>query len=107
MPLARQTLLLTQDTFPEPRNSQTYGSHTEPQQHHHDCYKNWGSPSSSMETDILVQGFKEVEMKYGLYTTFTGDGDSSVHASLVTEVPGWGHTIHKIACVHVHVCSPS
>ena len=40
-----------------------------------------------METDILVQGFKEVETKYGLcYITFTGDGDS-------TRQPG-----HAIKC---------
>ena len=62
---------------------------TEPPQH--DCYRNWDGPSSSMETDILVQGFIEAERKYGLrYTTFTGDGDSSVHVSLITGVPGWG-----------------
>ena len=54
-----------------------------------------------METDILIQGFKEAETKYGLrYTTFTGDGDSSVHASLVTQVPGWGHTIRKVECAN-------
>ena len=63
--------------------------------------KNWDGPSSSMETDILVQGFKEAETKYGLcYTTFTGDGDSSVHANLVTQVPGWGHTIRKVECAN-------
>ena len=72
---------------------------TEPQKH--DCYKNWDGPSSSMETDILVQGFKEAETKYGLrYTTFTGDGDSSVHTNLVTQVPGWGHVIRKVECAN-------
>ena len=71
----------------------------EPQ--HHDCHKNWDGPSSSMETDILVEGFKEAESKYGLrYTTFIGDGDSSVHASLLTEVPVWGHTIRKVECAN-------
>ena len=72
---------------------------TEPQKH--DCYKNWDGPSSSMETDILVQGFKEAETKDGLrYTTFTGDADSSVHANLVTQVPGWGHVIRKVECAN-------
>ncbi len=62
----------------------------------HDCYKNWEGPSSSIKTDTLVQGFREAETKYGLqYTTFTGDGDNSVHASLVMQVPGWGHVIRK------------
>ncbi len=67
----------------------------------HDCYKNLDGSSSSMETDILVQGFREAETKYGLrYNTFTGDGDSSVHASLVTQVPGWGHVIRKVECAN-------
>ena len=61
---------------------------------HENCYKNWDGPSSSMETDILVQ---EAEIKYGLcYMTFTGDSDSSVYSNLVTQVPGWGHTIRKV-----------
>ena len=63
----------------------------------HDCYKNWDGPSASMETDIILQGFKEAENKYGLqYTTFIGDGDSSLHPNLITGVPGWGHIIKKI-----------
>ena len=46
----------------------------------HDCHKNWNGSSSSMETDIILQGFKEAEAKYGLrYTKFVGDGDSSVY----------------------------
>ena len=77
----------------------TLKHNTEPQKH--DCYKTWDGPSSSMETDILVQGFKEAETKYGLrYTTFTGDGDSSVHANLVTQVPGWRHVIRKVECAN-------
>ena len=52
----------------------------------HDCYKNWDGPSSSMETDITLEGFKISESKYGLrYTKF--DGDTSVHPTLITEVP--------------------
>ena len=33
-------------------------------------------------------------------TAFTGDGDSSVHAYVVTQVPGWGHTIRKVECAN-------
>lgn len=41
------------------------------------CFKNWDGPSSPMETDILAEGFKHAEKKYGLrYTTLVGDGDS-------------------------------
>ena len=67
----------------------------------HDCYKNWDGPSASMETDIILEGFKEAESKYGLrYTTFIGDGDSSIHPNLITGVPGWGHIIKKSECAN-------
>lgn len=67
----------------------------------HDCYKNWDGPSSSIETEILVQGFSEAEKQYGLrYTLFTGDGDSSVHTNLITRVPCWEHVIRKAECTN-------
>ena len=67
----------------------------------HDCFKNWDGASSSMETDIVLQGFREAEKKYGLrYTTFIGDGDSSIHPNLITGVPGWGHIIRKVECAN-------
>ncbi len=67
----------------------------------HDCHKNWDGPSSSMETDIIVEGFKEAESKYGLrYTAFIGDGDSSIHPNLITGVPVWGHAIEKSECAN-------
>ena len=67
----------------------------------HDCYKNWDGPSESMETDIILQGFKEAETKYGLrYTTFIGDGDSSLHPNLISGVLGWGHVITKSECAN-------
>ena len=67
----------------------------------HECHKNWVGPSSSMETDILVAAFQEAENKYGLrYTTYVGDGDSSVYPSLIASVPGWGHAIRKLECAN-------
>ncbi len=52
----------------------------------HDRYKTWDDPSSSMETDIVVQGFREAEAKYGLrYTTFTGEGQQSELSKYNTE----------------------
>ena len=60
----------------------------------HDCYKNWDGPSASMETDIILQGFKEAESRYGLrYTTFIGDGESSLHPNLITGVPCANHAM--------------
>ena len=73
----------------------------ENQPQEHDCYKNWDGPSSSMETDLILEGFKITESKYGLrYTKFVGDGDSTVHPTLIAEVPGWGHAIHKVECAN-------
>ena len=65
----------------------------------HECHKNWEGASSSMETSIIVEAFKESESKYGLrYTEFVGDGDSSVYPNLITEVPEYGHDIVKVEC---------
>ena len=79
--------------------TQAERANKEPQAH--ECYKNWDGPSSSMETDILVEGFKRAETQHGLrYTTFIGDGDSSVYPTLLSQVPVWGHAIRKIECAN-------
>ena len=67
----------------------------------HTCFKNWNGASSSMETDIIVEGFKMAEEKHGVrYIRFVGDGDSSVYPSLVSSVPVWGYAIQKIECAN-------
>lgn len=67
----------------------------------HHCHKNREGPSSSMETNIVVEGFKQAETKYGLwYTTFVGDGDRSVYPSLICAVPSSGHAIRKLECAN-------
>ena len=54
-----------------------------------------------MESDIIREGFCMAEKQYGLrYTKFIGDGDSSVHATLISGVPGWGHVITKQECAN-------
>ena len=70
----------------------------------HVCYKNWNASSSEMETDIIVQGFLEAERVHGVrYIQFVGDGDSSVHPTLIQHVPVWGHAIRKLECAN-HAC---
>ena len=70
----------------------------------HACYKNWDASSSEMETDIIVEGFKQAERVHGVrYMRFIGDGDSSVHPTLLQTVPVWGHAIKKIECAN-HAC---
>jgi len=66
----------------------------------HKCFHNWEESSSAMESDIIVEGFKISEEKHGIrYTSFIGDGDSSVHSSLVAAVE-WGCSITKIECAN-------
>ena len=66
----------------------------------HTCFRNWNGSSAAMETDIIVEGFKKCEQQHGIrYTTFIGDGDSSVYSSLIEAVP-WGYFIKKVECAN-------
>ncbi|CAF4944104.1 unnamed protein product [Pieris macdunnoughi] len=54
----------------------------------HKCYKNWFGPSTQMETDAIVEGFKISVSMHGLkYTKLIGDGDSSVCNALKDAIP--------------------
>ena len=70
----------------------------------HQCYKNWASSSSEMETDILLEGFRVAESTHGVrYMRMVGDGDSSVYPTLLLSVPVWGRDIQKVECAN-HAC---
>lgn len=46
----------------------------------HTCYKNWTGSSSSMESSIIVEGFKLSESVYNVkYSKMIADGDSSCY----------------------------
>ena len=67
----------------------------------HVCFRNWNKSSSEMETDIILEGFLEAEQVHGVrYIHFI---DSSVHPTLIQNVPGWGHAIKKLECAN-HAC---
>ncbi|KAF0705631.1 Uncharacterized protein FWK35_00033523, partial [Aphis craccivora] len=54
----------------------------------HLCFKNWSAPSTAMEADIIVEGFKQsVSMHNLIYSQLIGDGDSSVMKRLRIEKP--------------------
>ena len=54
-----------------------------------------------MESDILVEGFKQAESVHQVrYMFLIGDGDSSVLHSIHTKVPVWGRYIQKIECAN-------
>ena len=67
----------------------------------HICFKNWNGTSASMESDIILEGFRIAEQLHGVrYIKFIGDGDSSVHAQLISGVSGWGYAIQKQECAN-------
>jgi len=67
----------------------------------HDCFKNWDGASSSLECDIIVEGFRKSEEQHGLrYTTFIGDGDSAVFSTLKKEIKSYGFAITKEECAN-------
>ena len=67
----------------------------------HMCYRNWKGSSPAMESDILVEGFRQAETTHGVrYMQLIGDGDSSVLSSIHERVPVWGRYVRKIECVN-------
>ena len=70
----------------------------------HECFRNWTGLSSSMESDIILEGFSKAEQQHSVrYINFIGDGDSSVHTTLISGVRGWGHAITKQECANLAV----
>jgi len=71
----------------------------------HKCYKNFdrNAASSSMESDVVAEGFKcSIEMHGLIYKTVIADGDSSVYQSILDNNPYQKHmvTVKKIECVN-------
>lgn len=65
----------------------------------HHCYKNWKESSTSMESDIIVEGFKRSIEMHGLkYHKLIGDGDSSVHQKVLEARPYGTLMVQKIEC---------
>ncbi|XP_045475419.1 uncharacterized protein LOC123681212 [Harmonia axyridis] len=66
----------------------------------HDCALNFSGPSTSMEQDIITDGFcKSIEQHGLLYKYLIGDGDSSVYSRVVEKVP-YGRQVIKIECAN-------
>jgi len=66
----------------------------------HQCFKNWDGTSTGMESDIILEGFKQsIAMHNLIYHKLIGDGDSSVTKKLRMANPyGPNCTIKKIEC---------
>lgn len=69
----------------------------------HVCYKNWGADksSTSMESDIILEGFcRSIEMHGLVFSTVIADGDSSMLKKLRDYSPYPDTSIEKIDCVN-------
>ncbi|XP_022160289.1 uncharacterized protein LOC111026498 isoform X3 [Myzus persicae] len=66
----------------------------------HSCFLNWDGPSTAMEADIIVDGFKHsLEMHNVIYSQLIGDGDSSVMKRLRIAKPyGPNCIVKKVEC---------
>lgn len=69
----------------------------------HQCFKNWSGTSTSMEADIIVEGFCQSVLVHNLiYDKLIGDGDSSVMKKLTLAKPYANYDIYikKIECMN-------
>lgn len=68
----------------------------------HECFKNWDGTSTSMEVNIIVEGFRQsIPMHNIIYDKIIGDGDSSVTKKFLLAKPyGQDVYIKKIECMN-------
>lgn len=65
----------------------------------HKCFKNYSGPSTGMEADILVDGFKQsLDMYNIIYRSVIADGDSSTYKKILEARPYPNITVEKIEC---------
>lgn len=67
---------------------------------HHECFVNYTGPSTGMESNVIVEAFRQSEKEYGLvYKYYIGDGDSSVFAR-IQEKCRYGRFVTKVECAN-------
>lgn len=67
----------------------------------HQCFKNWKASSSSMESDIICEGFERSVELYGIiFKTMVADGDSSCYKKILESNPYKNYNVQvaKIEC---------
>lgn len=65
----------------------------------HDCNQDFKGSSTSMEADILVEGFMKSYTEQGcIYKYLIADGDSSVYKKILDARPYKNATVEKIEC---------
>lgn len=70
----------------------------------HTCTKNYTGPSSEMEWEVILEGFKSSVELYNLrFLRVIADGDSSTYSKLLEHKPYGDRHIEKIECTnHLH-----
>ncbi|XP_063215915.1 uncharacterized protein LOC134527292 [Bacillus rossius redtenbacheri] len=65
----------------------------------HACYKIWSGSSTSMEANIILEGFQQSEALYNVkYSKMIADGDSSCYKKILEARPYANLTVEKIEC---------
>lgn len=66
----------------------------------HKCYKNWGGTSMAMQSDIILERFRQSINMYNLiYNKLIGNGNSLVTKRLsIAQTYGQNFSIKKIEC---------
>ncbi|GFR31323.1 yqaJ domain-containing protein [Trichonephila clavata] len=66
----------------------------------HCCSKNWPGSSSSMEANIIQEGFMNSVAMYGIkYTKIIGDGDSNVYKTILDSRPYDALQVEKLELI--------
>lgn len=65
----------------------------------HKCFKNYSGPSTNMESEIIVEGFKEsIRINNLIYGKLISDGDASTYSKILQARPYSDLTVEKIEC---------
>lgn len=65
----------------------------------HVCYKNYSGSSTGMESDILLEGFRQSIPMYNIiYERMIADGDSSTYKKILEGRPYPNCTVEKVEC---------
>ncbi|KAH9637625.1 hypothetical protein HF086_007339 [Spodoptera exigua] len=65
----------------------------------HVCYKNYSGSSTGMESNLLLEGFKQsISMHNVIYERMVADGDSSTYKKILEGRPYPDCTVEKVEC---------
>ncbi|CAH1106076.1 unnamed protein product [Psylliodes chrysocephalus] len=67
----------------------------------HKCSKNWDGSSTFMESELILEGFRNtIKMQKLKYVKIIGDGDCSVYKKICLERPYGRTMVRKVECIN-------